>query len=63
MLPGPVELHCLGGFVAAIQHRLSRTTNDLDYIQIVPRDKLQILEQLAGPDSELARNTGCTFNT
>lgn len=56
LLSGPVRLHCLGGFVTAVQHGLNRTTNDLDYIEVVPHDKLQVLQELAGPQSELARN-------
>ena len=54
-LPGPVELHCLGGFVAAIQYRLHRPTNDLDYIEIVPRAAGQVLQEIAGRGSPLAR--------
>jgi len=53
-LPGPVELHCLGGFVAAMHYHLDRPTNDLDYIEIVPHDAMQVLEEIAGRESQLA---------
>lgn len=32
LLPDPVELHCLGGFVVAVRYHLPRPTGDLDYI-------------------------------
>ncbi|MBI2323032.1 MAG: hypothetical protein HYU88_13305 [Chloroflexi bacterium] len=60
-LPGPVELHCLGGFVAATLHGLSRPTNDVDYVEIVPQHALQVVEQLAGRESVLARRSGVYF--
>ncbi len=53
-LPELIELHCLGGFVAAMQYHLERPTNDLDYIEIVPRSALQVLEEIAGRESHLA---------
>ena len=55
LLPGPIELHCLGGFVIAIQYRLDRPTNDVDYVEIVPPDALHVLQAIAGPESALAR--------
>lgn len=61
LLPGPVRLHCLGGFVTAMQHGLTRPTNDLDYIEVVPHDTLHILQELTGPQSELARKYGLYF--
>lgn len=54
-LPGPVELHCLGGFVAAMHYHLDRPTNDLDYIEIIPRDSARVLEEIAGRESQLAK--------
>ncbi len=53
-LPEPVELHCLGGFVAAMQYHLERPTNRVDYIEIVPHDARQGLEEIAGRESRLA---------
>lgn len=54
-LPRPVELHCLGGFVAAFYYELPRPTNDLDYVEVVPNDMMATLQQIAGVDSPLAK--------
>ena len=54
-LPGPVALHCLGGFVAAMHYHLDRPTNDLDYFEVVPQDAMQVLEEIAGRESQLAK--------
>jgi hypothetical protein len=54
-LPGPVHLHCLGGFVVAVRYRLPRPTADVDYIDIIPRDAREGLERIAGPASPLAQ--------
>jgi hypothetical protein len=54
-LPRPVEIHCLGGFVAALYYDLPRPTNDLDYIAVVPRDAMATLQEIAGVESPLAR--------
>ena len=54
-LPVSVVLHCLGGFVTAMQYRLDRPTSDLDYIEIIPHDALKVLEEIAGRESELAK--------
>jgi len=58
----PVELHCLGGFVAAMQYQLDRPTNDLDYIEIVPQDAMQVLEEIAGGESQLAKKYRLNFH-
>jgi hypothetical protein len=55
MLPLRVQLHCLGGFVLAVRHRLPRTTSDVDYIEVVPRDAMETLQRIAGRTSPLAR--------
>lgn len=55
LLPSPVQLHCLGGFLLAVRHRLPRPTGDLDYIEIVPHDAMQVLQRIAGRDSPLAK--------
>jgi len=55
MLPLRVQLHCLGGFVLAVRHRLPRTTSDLDDIEVVPRDAMETLQRIAGRTSPLAR--------
>ena len=61
-LPGPVELHCLGGFVLAIQFGLARTTTDVDYIEITPHEAMKALEETAGRDSVLAKKHGLCFH-
>jgi hypothetical protein len=55
LLPVRVELHCLGGFVLAIRHGLPRPTSDVDYIEVVPHDAIETLQQTAGRGSPLAR--------
>jgi len=55
MLPLRVQLHCLGGFVLAVRHRLPRTTSDVDDIEVVPRDAMETLQRIAGRTSPLAR--------
>ena len=55
LLPVRVQLHCLGGFVLAVRHRLPRTTSDVDYIEVVPREAIETLQRTAGRGSPLAR--------
>jgi hypothetical protein len=55
LLPVRVQLHCLGGFVLAVRHRLPRPTSDVDYIEVVPRDAIETLQRTAGRGSPLAR--------
>lgn len=50
-----MEIHCLGGFVAAFYYELSRPTNDLDYLEVIPREAAGIVQQVAGIESALAR--------
>lgn len=57
-LPGPTDVHCLGGFVLTVLHGLPRRTGDIDLLAVLPHDRLDILLQLAGPDSRLARKYG-----
>ena len=54
LLPDPVELHCLGGFVVAVRYHLPRPTGDLDYIEIIPHHAMEVLQHIAGPESPLA---------
>lgn len=49
-----IEVHCLGGFVAALYYDLPRPTNDLDYIEVVPHDAMGQLQEIAGGGSPLA---------
>lgn len=48
-----VVLHCIGGFVIALLYGLPRPTGDVDYIAVIPRDRLQELQELAGRGSKL----------
>jgi hypothetical protein len=50
-----VELQCLGGFVLTVVYDVPRVTGDIDYITVKPRAAAQILEQLAGRESALAK--------
>ena len=50
-----IEVHCLGGFVAALYYDLPRPTNDLDYVEVVPHDSMAALQQIGGPESTLGR--------
>ena len=61
-LPGPVELHCLGGFVVGMHYGLPRPTADVDYIEIRPHEALKFLEETAGRDSPLAKKHGLCFH-
>jgi hypothetical protein len=54
-LSAPVQLHCIGGFIVAVRYGLPRPTNDLDYVEIVPRDAMEVLQRIAGPESPLAQ--------
>ena len=60
-LEGPVELHCLGGFVLGAVHGLARPTGDVDYIAAIPLRMVGELERIAGRDSKLARKHGLYF--
>ena len=53
-MPQAVEIHCLGGFVAAFYCDLPRPTNDIDYIEVVPHEALATLQDIAGVGSPLA---------
>jgi len=54
-LPHAVAMHCLGGFVAALYYELPRPTNDIDYIDVVPRDAVEVVQRIAGAGSVLAK--------
>lgn len=49
------ELHCIGGFAVTAAYGLQRRTNDLDYFSLVPANRSDNLERLAGEESALAR--------
>jgi len=53
LVPEPIRLHCLGGFVVRFFYGLtSRITGDIDYYTAVPN--ISNLQELAGPTSPLA---------
>jgi|SRR5208283_1018934 len=53
MLPEPLELHCIGGFVICCFYGLPRPTGDIDYYSAVPAN-LNLIE-MAGEGSALAK--------
>jgi hypothetical protein len=61
-LNGPVEVHCLGGFVLAVLWKLPRPTGDLDFVEIEPSDAGQDLLRIAGEGSEIARRHSLYFH-
>jgi hypothetical protein len=48
-------LHCIGGFAVVAGYGLPRATNDLDYRSLVPYNRINDLQGMAGPGSALAR--------
>jgi Nucleotidyltransferase of unknown function (DUF6036) len=54
-LSEPVEFRCIGGFAAVAAYGLPRSTNDLDYITLVPGNYQAELEESAGQGSPLAK--------
>ena len=55
LLPRRVQLHCLGGFVVAVRYGLPRPTSDIDYVEIIPHDAIEVLQRIAGRESQLAQ--------
>ena len=53
LIPEPVELHCVGGFVIAACYGLARPTADVDYISIRPPNQAKRLQEIAGEGSKL----------
>lgn len=62
-LPGPVEIHCLGGFVVMTLYRGPRRTGDVDYIEVIPLEAAHLLEEVAGVKSELAKKYDLHFQS
>ena len=48
-----VALHCLGGFVLIHAYGVARTTNDVDYVSLIPDPLRQKLSELGGKGSAL----------
>ena len=55
LLDEPFEFHCIGGFAAVVAYNLPRSTNDLDYFSLIPCNRMQDIQELAGEGSPLAR--------
>jgi Nucleotidyltransferase of unknown function (DUF6036) len=49
------ELHCIGGFAVVAGYGLPRSTNDLDCCSVIPCNRVNDLDRLAGASSVLAR--------
>lgn len=58
LLDEPIRLDCIGGFAVVTGYGLVRATNDLDYRTILPFNRIQDLQLLAGAQSALARKYG-----
>lgn len=61
VLPVPVELHCLGGFVLGACYGLPRPTGDVDYIGAMPQFGYEKIQELAGANSLLAKKHALYF--
>ncbi len=55
LLPGQVEVHCIGGFVASLYYGLPRATGDVDFFSALPIECVNDLQTMAGAGSALAR--------
>jgi hypothetical protein len=55
LLDEPFELHCIGGFAVVVGYGLPRATNDLDYRSLVPYNRINDLQGMAGLGSALAK--------
>ena len=51
----PVEIHCFGGFALIHAYNVARTTNDIDFLSLVPDPLRKTLVELAGEGSPLHR--------
>jgi uncharacterized nucleotidyltransferase DUF6036 len=52
LLPEPITLVCIGGFVLRVRYGIPRITSDIDCISILP---FHNLEEIAGRESPLAK--------
>jgi hypothetical protein len=57
-LTGPVELHCIGGFVVSLLYSMPRPTADVDFLTVVPHTEMRHLLELAGQGSALHKRFG-----
>ena len=53
LIAKPVDLHCIGGFVVALQYGSSRETSDIDVLAARGTAQLAEIERLAGEGSSL----------
>jgi hypothetical protein len=58
LLGEPVILHCFGGFVLIYLYGVARTTNDCDFVSLIPNPLLPTIAEIAGEESELQRRHG-----
>lgn len=58
LLDEPIHLDCIGGFAVVMGYGLRRSTNDLDYRTLRPFSHIRYLQEIAGPQSALARKYG-----
>jgi Nucleotidyltransferase of unknown function (DUF6036) len=55
LLDEPFSLNCIGGFAVVMGYGLPRATNDLDYRTLIPYNRINDLQRMAGPGSGLAK--------
>jgi hypothetical protein len=55
LLDEPIQLHCIGGFAIVMGYGLPRNTNDLDYRTLIPYNRINDLQEMAGAGSTLSR--------
>jgi len=55
LLHEEVQLHCCGGFVATRLYGVARSTNDIDFLGVVPNVMAKGLVEIAGKGSPLHR--------
>src|SRR5712692_7182052 len=61
ILPGPVRLDCVGGFVAKFLYGLPRPTGDVDYVSVSPFHMQRELQEIAGSGSSLSKKYRLCF--
>jgi uncharacterized nucleotidyltransferase DUF6036 len=57
-LTQPVVLHCIGGFAVVAAYGLPRSTNDLDYFILIPRNSVIEIQEIGGEGAPLALKYG-----
>lgn len=55
LISEPVHLHCFGGFAVIHAYGVARTTNDCDFVSLIPYPLLQRVSEIGGQGSELHR--------